>query len=112
MKSILLSLVVLLTATSNVENETFPTEFYGVWQSIDNEFLRIQSNFNFETEFLRVKGREMLASGNLSSVGGRIYVIRKDIDKQYTLAYTIFNNTMIVEKPDSHRVWVFTKVGN
>ena len=54
----------------------------------------------------------MLASGKLSSVEGRIHVVRKDIDKEYTLAYTIYNNTMIVEKPDSHRVWVFTKVGN
>lgn len=112
MKSILLSLVMFLNTGLNVEKETFPSEFYGIWQSVDNEFVRIQTTFNFEVKFLRVKGGELLASGALTPQDGRIHVYRTDIEKEYTLTYTINGGTMIVEKPDSHRVWVFSKVGN
>lgn len=112
MKSILLSLVMLLNSGLYVENETFPSDFYGIWQSVDNEFVRINTTFNFEVKFLRVKEGELLSSGYLTSEPGKMHVYRTDIKKDYVLNYIIYNNTMVVEKPDSHRVWVFTKVGN
>ena len=111
MKSILLSLVMLLNSGLYVENETFPSDFYGIWQSVDNEFVRIQTTFDFEVRFIRVKNGQELAGGTLTPKSGRIHVSRTDIDTEYTLSYIINNRTMIVEKPDSHRVWVFTKVG-
>lgn len=112
MKSILLSLVMFFNTNLTPEEKTFPASLYGIWQSVDNEFLRIVTTFDLQIKFLRVKDGKVLASGNLRPVEGGIGVYRTDIDAEYTLSYTLNNRTVVIEKPDSHRVWVFTKVGH
>ncbi len=107
MKSILLSLVMLLTATSNVENETFPTEFYGVWQSIDNEFVSISN----DGSFIRVDGKEVRAQGYLRQEDGKLYIKRTDIDEEYVLSYSKRNDVLVITKPFSTQAWLFFRIG-
>ena len=120
MKTLILSVVMLFVVGPNSDvkptdpdtAETFPTEMYGIWQSVENEFLKIQTNPDFETGFVRVKDLIPQASGTLVPADGEILVIRNDIERMYQISYVIQGNTMVVEKPDSNQVWVFNKVGD
>lgn len=112
-KTILLLLTMLTFSVSQAQkieelNEV-PQELVGVWRSFDNEFLRIGLRGNFQ----RVDGvtRQLQSSGTIVVEEDVIKVYRDDIDDEYSLAYFIDKQTLVVSKPGKpQRAWLFYKV--
>ena len=107
--SVFLSSLVYSQESSNID---VPFEIYGIWQSFDNEFLRISRDLDGKTIFQRINGRTMQASGTLSIVNGEMHIVRADKKDEYTLAYFIGESTMVITKPRSGKAWLWSKVGN
>lgn len=87
-----------------------PFEMYGVWRSIENEFLKIYTNFEGETEFQRVVGRKLASRGIIKRVGNELHIIRKDTTETYHLIFAIGNGNMVITKPNSDKAWLWDKV--
>ena len=87
-----------------------PFEMYGVWRSVENEFLRISSDLNGATKFQRVEGRRLLASGEIKRIGNQLHIIRSDSREEYNLVFIINNGNMVITKPNSDRAWLWEKV--
>lgn len=93
-----------------IEYVDVPFEMYGVWKSVENEFLRITSNMQGATRFQRVKGRKLLASGEIRRTGNELHIIRSDKNDKYNLVFLLGSNTMVITKPNSTRAWLWEKV--
>lgn len=116
MKKLLLVLLVLSSFAygqkkEKVEYVDVPFEMYGVWQSVENEFLRITTDINGATKFQRVQGRRLLASGEIKRVDNELHIIRSDNRQEYNLVFIIRNGFMVITKPNSDRAWLWEKVG-
>lgn len=117
MKKLFALLFILSTFTygqknKQVEYTDVPFEMYGVWRSVENEFLRILSDVNGITKFQRVQGRTLLASGEIKRIGDELHIIRSDKTKEYNLVFMIRDNFMVITKPNSDRAWLWERVGN
>jgi hypothetical protein len=115
MKKLLVVLLVLSSFAYGQKKEKIkyvdiPFEMYGVWRSVENEFLRISSNINGDTRFQRVVGRKLLASGVIKRVDNELHIIRTDSKERYNLIFMIRNDYMVITKPDSDRAWLWEKV--
>ena len=93
-----------------IEYVDVPFEMYGVWKSVENEFLRISSDINGNTKFQRVVGRKLLASGIIKRVENQLHIIRTDSREEYNLIFIIGNGNMVITKPNSDRAWLWEKV--
>ena len=111
MKKLIL-LFSLLVGSLAFGQEDVPFEVYGIWQSVDNEFLRIARGPDGQAIFQRINGREMKAMGTIKVIDGEMQITRGDKDDQYVLAYFIGNTTMVITKPRSSQAWLWNKVGN
>ena len=112
-KLLLLFLLTLSSFTYSQKTEEYtdvPFEMYGVWRSVENEFLRISSDVNGNTRFQRVEGRKLLASGEIKRVGNELHIIRSDSKEEYDLMFMIRNGFMVITKPNSDRAWLWEKV--
>lgn len=115
MKQLLLVLLSLSTFAygqkkQKIEYVDVPFEMYGVWRSVENEFLRISSDINGVTKFQRVKGRVLLASGEIKRIDNQLHIIRTDKKDEYDLVFIIGNGNMVITKPNSDRAWLWDKV--
>ena len=115
MKKLLLVLLAISTFAygqkkEKIEYVDVPFEMYGVWRSVENEFLRISSDVNGATKFQRVEGRRLLATGEIKRVGNELHIIRSDRSVEYDLVFMIRNGYMVITKPNSDRAWLWEKV--
>ena len=115
MKKLLALLLVLSTFAygqkkEKIEYVDIPFEMYGVWKSVENEFLRISSTINGTTRFQRVQGRRLLASGEIKRIGNQLHIIRTDSEEEYDLIFILGNGNMVITKPNSDRAWLWEKV--
>ena len=115
MKKLLALLLILSTFAygqkkEKIEYVDIPFEMYGVWKSVENEFLRISSTINGTTRFQRVQGRRLLASGEIKRIGNQLHIIRSDSKEEYNLVFIIGNGNMVITKPNSDRAWLWEKV--
>lgn len=115
MKKVLALLLVLSTFTygqkkQKIEYVDVPFEMYGVWQSVENEFLRITTDINGATKFQRVQGRRVLATGEIKRINNQLHIIRSDSREEYDLIFIIGNGNMVITKPNSDRAWLWEKV--
>lgn len=115
MKKLLLLLFAVSTFAygqkrQKIEYVDIPFEMYGVWRSVENEFLRISSDVNGATKFQRVEGRRLLASGEIKRINNQLHIIRTDSKEEYDLIFIIGNGNMVITKPNSDRAWLWEKV--
>jgi len=112
MKKLLLLLFIVSTYTysQEVEYTDVPYEMYGVYRSVDNEFLKIYSNLDGKTLFQRVDGRKVVAKGEIKRVGNELRIIRLDYSDEYNLIFVIGNGNMVITKPRSDQAWLWDKI--
>ena len=115
MKKLLLVLLFLGSFAYGQKNDKIeyvdvPFEMYGVWKSVENEFLRITSDMNGATRFQRVQGRRLLATGEIKRINNQLHIIRTDSREEYDLIFIIGNGNMVITKPNSDRAWLWEKV--
>lgn len=113
MRLFLLSFALLfgLIPVKEEVNSKVPTEVYGIWQSVDNEFVSIYTDSNFETVFdRRSSNGSRLAFGTVDYIDGQLFVTRTDVKDQYSLPFYIGDSTLVIMKPRSNQAWIWTKV--
>ena len=109
----LLFLVFIISTFSygqKVEYTDVPFEMYGVWKSVENEFLKIYSDLDGKTLFQRVEGRKILAKGEIKRVGNELRILRSDNTDEYNLIFVIGNGNMVITKPRSDSAWLWDKI--
>lgn len=88
---------------------------YGVWRNLDNEFVQINRNSDLDTYFMRVLGQELLAKGIILNTNEGLINVSKEypVADSYNLAYYLSpsGETLVIQKPHSEQVWLFTRVG-
>ena len=90
--------------------EAVPYEMFGVWLNGDGEALQISRNQD-QVGFVRRTATTILATGTIEVVDGELHVIRVDKKDQYSLAYFIGKETMVITKPrDKKRAWLWTRI--
>lgn len=113
MRKLLVLLLVLSSfayGQKEPEYTDVPFEMYGVWKSVENEFLKIYTTFEGTTEFQRVIGRRVVARGEIKRVDNQLRIIRSDNTEEYNLVFIIGNGNMVITKPNSDRAWLWDKV--
>ncbi len=118
---ILLMAPILLNAMGPIKGTEKASAFkvnmnlYGVWRNLDNEFVQINRDSDLDTYFMRVQGQELLAKGIILNTNeGLIEVSREyPVADSYLLAYYLSpsGETLVIQKPHSDQVWLFTRVG-
>ena len=106
-----LSLMVSVIGFSQ-SSSSLPSEIYGIWRSVDNEFVSIYVDEEFRTVFeRRSSGGQRLAIGTISyNENGEMCITRFDIKDQYSLAFIIGPSTLVITKPRSDQAWLWSKI--
>lgn len=115
MKKLIFIISVLVSSLAYSQESSYtdvPFEMYGVWQSLDGEFVKIYSTLDGGTYFQRVKGRAILASGEVKRVGNELHIIRSDRKEEYNLLFVVGNGNMVITKPNSDQAWLWNRVGS
>ena len=109
MKKLIL-IFTLLVCSLAFGQEDVPFKVFGVWKSVDNEFLRVYRDANGEALFQRVRNRVVKASGKIEIVDGEMHIKRSDNKDNYSLAFFIGETTMVITKPKSNQAWLWEKL--
>ena len=100
----------LLVGSLAFGQEDVPYEMFGVWLNGEGEALQISRNDD-QTSFIRRTATTILASGTIEVVEGRLHVVRKDKKDDYSLAFFIGRETMVITKPrEKKRAWIWTRI--
>jgi len=118
MKQLLLLLIFpLLMGTTNPVKGDVDHRFFGVWKSLNGEFIQIARQDDFQVTFYRVDGltRAMQSQGIIEeTIEGEMEIKRQlPAMDEYTLDYHFSpsGNTMVVMKPyEKDKAWVFERV--
>ena len=109
MKKLIL-LITLMVGSLAFGQEDVPYDMFGVWLNGDGEALQIARDQD-KVEFVRRNATKILAVGIIKVVDGELHIIRADKKDQYSLAYFIGKETMVITKPrDKKRAWLWTRI--
>lgn len=117
MKKLLLVLLAIqfLFSYTQVDNGEVEIEMFGVWRTIDNEFVQISRDRNFDVSFMRVTSKkQLLQKGFLSkNEEGNLEVSRRYPKvENYTSEYVFSpsGKTLVIMKPNGTEAWLLEKV--
>ena len=103
---LLLSLVV---SSLTFGQEEVPYDALGAWYNLDGEVLIISRDAE-KVVFTRKNAVKILATGEITMVNGDMHINRYDTEDAYRLGYFIGNETMVINKPNSIRAWLWTRI--
>jgi hypothetical protein len=81
----------------------------GAWYDTEGEILIIKRNAN-KVVFTRKDATRVLATGEITMVNGDMHINRYDTNDAYRLGLFIGNETMVVNKPNSYRAWLWIRI--
>ena len=100
----------LLVGSLAFGQEDVPYEMFGVWLNGDGEALQITRDGD-NVNFIRRSATTILATGTIKVVDSELHVIRRDKEDQYSLAYFVGKETMVIYKPRlKDRAWLWTRI--
>ena len=102
----LLSLVVSSLAFGQ---EEVPYDALGAWYNTEGEILIIKRNAN-KVVFTRKDATKILATGEITMDNGDMHINRYDTEDAYRLGLFIGNETMVINKPNSYRAWLWIRI--
>jgi len=108
MKKLILILSLVVSSLTFGQEEV-PYEALGAWYNLDQEILTI-SRDNGKIVFVRKSKTAILATGEITMVDGRMHINRYDTDDSYRLALFIGNETMVINKPNSVKAWLWIRL--
>lgn len=111
---LLLTLPFLLSFNKPVE---VAHDFYGIWRTMDNEFVQISINRDFEVVFRRVtQTNSLLSKGEILNAGEGTIQIQREYphNEVYTSDYVFSpsKKTLVIMKPNSDQAWVLERISN
>jgi len=88
------------------------TNIYGMWGTVDGEYVEIFPDNTFKRYNLRGlnKRKEILAEGYIEYDGERLEVYRTDTVDTYDLDYFMGYENMVITKPRESEAWLWEKL--
>ena len=114
MKKLFLLLLMIPLLGFNTPNEV-THDFYGIWRTIDNDFIQISMNSDFQVVFKRIdKTRMLVSKGEILNAGSGTIQVQRDYPKNetYTSDYVFSpsKKTLVIMKPNSKQAWVLERI--
>ena len=112
---LLLALPFLFSMKPQLNERNVDHNIIGIWRSLNNDFVQITRNMDFEVTFQRISStRQLQAKGYITeAVEGNMQVERYyPKNESYTSQY-IFSpsgKTLVIMQPDGEHAWVFEKI--
>lgn len=108
MKKFLLLLTLVVSSLAFGQEEV-PYDALGAWYNLDGEILIISRNEE-KVVFTRKNATRILATGEITMENGDMHINRYDTEDAYRLGLFIGNETMVINKPNSIRAWLWTRI--
>ena len=108
MKKFLLLLTLVVSSLAFGQEEV-PYDALGAWYNLDGEILIISRNEE-KIVFTRKNATRILATGEITMENGDMHINRYDTEDAYRLGLFIGNETMVINKPNSIRAWLWTRI--
>jgi len=102
-------LLLLLVSSLAFGQEEVPYDALGAWYNLDGEILVISRNEE-KIVFVRKNATRILATGEITMVNGDMHINRYDTQDAYRLGLFVGNETMVINKPNSIRAWLWTRI--
>jgi hypothetical protein len=106
----LIFILTLMVSTLAFGQEEVPYEALGAWYNAEGEFLEITVDYDGTTVFKRIDSKQILAMGEIKMVEGEMHIKRYDTDSNYNLGFFIGESTMVINKPNSVRGWLWIRL--
>ena len=104
-----------ITAVELNPTDDISMDIFGIWQSIDNEFVQISRDMDYKITFMRVaRSKELQAKGFITAGNAttlsidRVYPENQTYDLEYVFSPS--RKTLVIMKPNSDEAWVFHKI--
>ena len=108
MKKFLLLLTLVVSSLAFGQEEV-PYDALGAWYNLDGEVLVIRRNAE-KIVFVRKNATRILATGEITMDNGDMHINRYDTEDAYRLGMFIGKETMVINKPNSVRAWLWTRI--
>jgi len=105
----LIFILSLLVSSLAFGQEEVPYDALGAWYDTEGEILIIKRNAN-KVVFTRKDATRVLATGEITMVNGDMHINRYDTEDAYRLGLFIGNETMVINKPNSVRAWLWIRI--
>lgn len=105
----LIFLFTLVVSSLAFGQEEVPYDALGAWYNLDGEVLIISRNEE-KIVFTRKNTTRILATGEITMDNGDMHINRYDTEDAYRLGLFIGNETMVINKPNSVRAWLWTRI--
>jgi hypothetical protein len=105
----LIFILSLLVSSLAFGQEEVPHDALGAWYDTEGEILIIKRNAN-KVVFTRKDATRVLATGEITMVNGDMHINRYDTNDAYRLGLFIGKETMVVNKPNSYRAWLWIRI--
>ena len=99
----------LVVSSLTFGQEEVPYDALGAWYNLDGEILVISREAE-KVVFVRKNATKILATGEITMDNGDMHINRYDTEDAYRLGLFIGNETMVINKPNSVRAWLWTRI--
>lgn len=99
----------LLVSSLAFGQEDIPVSLFGVYANGDGEVLQINRDLD-QIVFQRRSKYKIEAVGTIKLVNGELHIIRADKKDEYSLAFFIGNENIVITKPRSKSAWLWTRI--
>ena len=112
---LLLALPMLFSMKPQPTEGTVDINIMGIWRSLDNDFVQITRNMDFEVTFQRITSKKQLvAKGYITeATEGNMEVKRYYPKTETYTSHYVFSpsgKTLVIMQPDGEHAWVFEKI--
>jgi hypothetical protein len=104
-----LLIISLVVSSLTFGQEEVPYDALGAWYNLDGEVLVISRDAE-KVIFVRKSTTRILATGEITMENGDMHINRYDTEDAYRLGLFIGNETMVINKPNSVRAWLWTRI--
>jgi len=108
MRKFLLFISLVVSSLTFGQGEV-PYDALGAWYNLDGEILVINRDAE-KVVFVRKNATKILATGEITMDNGDMHINRYDTEDAYRLGLFIGNETMVINKPNSVRAWLWTRI--
>jgi hypothetical protein len=105
----LIFILSLLVSSLAFGQEEVPYDALGAWYDTEGEILIIKRNAG-KVVFTRKDATRVLATGEITMVNGDMHINRYDTNDAYRLGLFVGNETMVINKPNSYRAWLWIRI--
>ena len=99
----------LVVSSLTFGQEEVPYDALGAWYNLDGEVLVISRKAE-KIVFVRKNTTQILATGEITMDNGDMRINRYDTEDAYRLGLFIGKETMVINKPNSVRAWLWIRI--